>query len=200
MFTVKIKYPKMCGGSEYMLSSRPDKFSMPTFKNHYIEKGSVVVVTSTEKGKVKFYVLIKQTKSLTYASVQFIVDTTNELPDWTETLLTTHDIPVTIGKDGKLVEPQYYYYTSPKLKDPDGHSMSIQMSASEDVSSWLTIVISTSADQFTVTVNRNKFSAPGQKQVNIMYGDLYFPKEVMKTITFNIKYLNNAKADGGKSD
>lgn len=114
---------------------------------------------------------MKQTRSLNYASVYFEVETKNELPDWTQTLLLTHDITVTINKEGKLDETPFYTYSSPKLKDPEGHKTSIMIQTSEDMSSWLTFLVATSADQFTFTVNRNKFSAPGQKTITLLYGD-----------------------------
>ena len=120
MFKVKILYPDVCTGTDYMLSSTPDKYTAVSFKTHRVD-GKSFIIDPSKKEKQVFYLMARQTKSFLFATIKFEINVTNKNPNFVPALPITISVDVTKDSDGKVKGDSKYQYDSPPLQDGDGH-------------------------------------------------------------------------------
>ena len=92
---------------------------------------------------------------MTTAAKEFKI---NQLPMFVSPVDSTFSINVTLNAKNELVEDPVYSFESPKLVDPEGHGLKLQIMGFSTIKSFLTIAISGKNDMFTLTFKRDSIT------------------------------------------
>lgn len=97
-----------------------------------------------------------------------------------------------------MEESPVYEFESPKLVDPEGHALKLQVIGFTSAKSLISVTVSDKNDVFTLSVNRLQITNSGQFNATMVFGDVYQPMGGFQQISVVVNFMNKTVEKEGE--